>query len=252
VLQPCFLSPDHLFSPIARFNILSFTQVANVGTTANQGPVDDRARYYQNGYYGARSQSQRPESNFMGRPDSYYNHNNNNVDYNGPSNGYYPNRARFPRASTEPHYGHGQGVYPAAGNQPSYETVTTASGSGSSSEPAGYSTDPSSDNSSLDRIAGVGMKEPSENYGLDGFGANPQFAPPGHALEPYVSNGPPRQVNNAYMSQVPPPVPQKGGSATLRKPIKLGATSGNAGQTNPAPVPEKRKSWFGRRFSRAN
>jgi hypothetical protein len=183
----------------------------------------------------------------MGRPDSYY----NNMD-NGPSNGYYPNRARHPRTAVEPHYGHGQGVYPAPGNQPFYETVTTASGSGSSSEPAGYSTDPSSDNSSLDRIAGVGMKESSENYGLDGFGATPQLSPLDHGLEQYVSNGTPRKVNNGYMNQAPPPVPQKGGSATLRKPIKLGTTSGNAGPAIQAPVPEKRKSWFGRRFSRAS
>ena len=226
-------------------------KVANASTTGNQGPVEDRPRY-QNGYYGQRSQSQRPESTYMGRPESYYNNNmESNGPSSGPSNGYYPNRARYPRTATEPHYGHGQGVYPAPGNQPSYETVTTASGSGSSSEPAGYSTDPSSDNSSLDRMAGAGMKEPSENYGLEGFGANPQFAPPGHGLEQYASNGAPRQVNNGYKSQVPPPVPQKGSSATLRKPIKLGATSGNAGPAILAPVPEKRKSWFGRRFSKA-
>jgi hypothetical protein len=173
------------------------------------------------------------------------------MDNNGPSNGYYPNRARYPRTTTEPQYNHGHGVYPAPGNQPSYETVTTASGSGSSSEPAGYSTDPSSDNSSLDRIAGAGMKESSENYGLDGFGANPQYLPPGNGLEPYMSNGAARQ-GNGYMSHVPPPVPQKGGSATLRKPIKLGTTSGNAGPAIPAPAPaDKRKSWFGRRFSKA-
>lgn len=175
------------------------------------------------------------------------------MDNGGPSNGYYPNRARYPRTAAEPQYGHAQGVYPAPGNQPSYETVTTASGSGSSSEPAGYSTDPSSDNSSLDRIAAVGMKEPSENYGLDGFGANPQYSLPGHGLEQYVSHHGAARQGNGYMNQAGPPLPQKGPSTMLRKPIKLGATSGNAGPTMPAPAPvnEKRKSWFGRRFSKA-
>jgi hypothetical protein len=228
-----------------RYKTLS-QQVANAATTANAGPIDDRSRQNQNGYYGARSQSQRPESTYMGRPDSYY----NALDNSGPSNAYYPNRARYPRNAN----GHPQAVYPGPGAQPSYETVTTASGSGSgsSSEPAGYSTDPSSDNSSLDRIAAVAMKEPSENYGLDGFGGNPQYAPPGSGLEQYSSYGAAARQGNGYMDQGPPP-PQKIGS-TLRKPIKLGATSGNAGPAMPAqaPVNEKRKSWFGRRFSKAN
>lgn len=166
----------------------------------------------------------------MGRPDSYY----NAMENAGPSNGYHPNRARYPRTAAEPQLGH-PGAYPG---QPSYETVTTASGSGSSSEPAGYSTDPSSDNSSLDRIAGVGAKVQSENYG--------------NGLEQYGSNGAQRQ-GNGYLNQGPPSVPQKS-NGTIRKPIKLGTTSGNAGPAIPAPQPvnEKRKSWFGRRFSKAN
>lgn len=228
-----------------RYKTLSY-QNANATITANAGPIDERSRQSQNGYYGARSQSQRPESTYMGRPESYY----NALDNSGPSNAYYPNRARYPRNAG----GHPQAVYPGPGTQPSYETVTTASGSGSgsSSEPAGYSTDPSSDNSSLDRIAAVGMKEPSENYGLDGFGSNPQYAAPGSSLEQYSSYGAAARQGNGYMDQAPLP-PQKAGS-TLRKPIKLGATSGNVGPVTPtaAPVNEKRKSWFGRRFSKAN
>jgi hypothetical protein len=182
----------------------------------------------------------------MGRPDSYY----NVMDNTGPSNGYHPNRARYPRTAAEPQLGH-PGVYTGPGNQPSYETVTTASGSGSSSDPAGYSTDPSSDNSSLDRIAAVGAKVPSENYGLDGFGSTPQYLS-GNGLEQYGSNGAQRQ-GSGYLNQGPPAVPQKS-NATIRKPIKLGTTSGNAGPPIPVPqsVNEKRKSWFGRRFSKAN
>jgi hypothetical protein len=144
--------------------------------------MDERPRYGQNGYYGGgRSQSYRPESaymdgrgNGMARPDSYYNPADNAAPNNGgPSNGYFPNRARYPRTASEPHFNNGQSVYPVPANQQSYETVTTASGSGSSADPAGYSTDPSSENSSVDRVAPP-PKDPAETYGFNGFDSNPQ------------------------------------------------------------------------------
>jgi len=188
-------------------------------------------------------------SNGMTRPDSYY----NTTDNAGPSNGYYPNRARYPRTASEPHYNNGQGVYPAPGNQQSYETVTTASGSGSSADPVGYSTDPSSENSSMDRIPPPPQKDLAEAYGFNGFGGNPQYLPPGIGInEQYGSNGL-QQQGNGYQTQGPPPLPRKE-SAPPRVPIKLGATSGNAGprmQEGGRPsAGEKRKSWFGKRFSR--
>lgn len=214
-----------------------------------QVTTDERARFPQNSYYGGRSQSYRPDS-YAQRPDSYY----NGPETAGPGNGYYPNRSRYPRTASEPHFNNPGGVYPAPGNQQSYETVNTASGSGSS-DPAGYSTDPSSENSSVDRIAPLPAKEPGETYGFNGFGGNPQYAPPGSALqEQYVanpSNGAQRQ-GNGYQSQGPPPVPRK--ESASRVPIKLGATSGNAGPQNESPRPptgEKRKSWFGKRFSKS-
>merc|ERR1711964_395890 len=81
-----------------------------------------------------------------------------------------------------PHFNGGQGVYPMPGNQSSYETVATASGSGSS-DPAGYQT-PLSENSSMDRIAPLPpVKEPGESYGFNGFGGGPQYAPPGSGLQ---------------------------------------------------------------------
>lgn len=214
---------------------------------------DERPRYSQAGYYG-RSQSYRPESyvdgrsNGMTRPDSYY----QAADNAGPSNGYYPNRARYPRTASEPHFANGQGVYPNAGNQQSYETVTTASGM--SAEPIGYATDPSSENSSMDRITPLPVKEPGESYGFSGFGANPQFAPVGSGLqEEYRPNGSPGPSRPAYnQNQGPPAVPRK--EVFNRVPIKLGTSSGNAGPApetkRPAPS-EKRKSWFGKRFSKA-
>jgi len=223
-----------------------------------QVTMDEKPRYGQNGYYGGgRSQSYRPESaymdgrgNGMTRPDSYYNPADNpGPGSGGPSNGYFPNRARYPRTASEPHFNNGQNVYPVPGNQQSYETVTTASGSGSSADPAGYSTDPSSENSSVDRIAP--QKDPAETYGFNGFGNNPQYLPPGSGINDL--NGAQRQ-GNGYQHQGPPPLPRKE-SAGPRVPIKLGTSSGNvlskesSKEARPA-AGEKRKSWFGKRFSK--
>jgi len=215
-----------------------------------QVTTDDRPRLPQGGYYGGgRSQSYRPDSyvdgrsNGMTRPDSYY----NNADNGGPGNAYAPNRARYPRTASEPHFNSGYGgVYPVPGQQQSYETVTTASGSGSSPDTIGYSTDPSSENSSVDRI--TPPKEPTETYGFNGFGNTPQYAPPGSGIaEQWGSNGAQRQ-GNGYANQAPP-LPRK--DVGPRVPIKLGATSGNAGATARPSAGEKRKSWFGKRFSKA-
>ncbi|RDL34674.1 uncharacterized protein BP5553_07802 [Venustampulla echinocandica] len=236
-----------------------------------------RSSYYgggPNSYYGGRSQSYRPESTYadgrysaVARPDSYYNGGGDtpgngygngygNGSGNGYGNGYHPNRARYPRTAPEQQFANGQGVYPVQGNQQSYETVTTASGSGSS-DPAGYSTDPSSENSSVDRFAAAPPKEPVETYGFNGFGNVPQLASPGagltDAINPngaYGSNGAQRPAYG-FPNQAPPP-PSKDVNGP-RVPIKLGQTSGNivAQPAQAKPATEKRKSWFGRRFSRA-
>ena len=231
---------------------------ANTIFAATQGGQDDRPRYPQNGYHsgGGRSQSYRPDSyidgrsNGMSRPDSYYT--NDNV---GPSNGpgyYNPNRARYPRTASEPHFNSGHGVYPGPGNQHSYETVTTASGSGSSPDTMGYSTDPSSENSSVDRIAPPQHKEPMENYGLNSFGGNPSIQPPGYNIneQHYGSNGTQQQGYGQPVYGQPPPVPRKEDAAS-RVPIKLGAGE-SGGQSTRPPAAEKRKSWFGKRFSKSS
>ncbi|KAG9238363.1 hypothetical protein BJ875DRAFT_57452 [Amylocarpus encephaloides] len=220
------------------------------GTQVTQ---DDRPRYAPNGYGRAQSYS-RPESYYGdsryngagGRPDSYYTTDN----AAGPSNGYYPNRARYPRTASEPQFNSAQ-VYPGPSNQPSYETVTTASGSGNSADPIGYSTDPSSENSSVDRIQALPAKEPQESYGFNGFGTTPQFAPPGNGLNRQSSGNGAQRPPNGYQNQGPPP-PAKSVNAP-GGPIRLGETSGNAGAP-PAQrlgAGEKRKSWFGRRFSKS-
>lgn len=191
----------------------------------------------------------------MTRPDSYY-QNVDNAGPAGPSNGYYPNRARYPRTASEPQFNNGQGIYPIPGNQQSYETVTTASGSGNSGDAIGYSTDPSSENSSMDRVAPLPAREPGESYGFTGFGNNPQILPVGSGLQDRnrQDGSPGPQQNNSYQNQGRPQVPRKE-SIINRVPIRLGATSGNAGpppaDSKRSNTGEKRKSWFGKRFSRS-
>lgn len=187
----------------------------------------------------------------MTRPDSYY------ENQGGPSNGYYPSRARYPRTASEPQFNHGGGIYPVPGNQQSYETVTTASGSGSSGEAHGYTTDPSSVNSSMDRIAP--KQEPVESYGFNGFGGVPDVQMPVREYSGYGRQQVESQMNGAYEGQSggPPPVPRKQIQAPPRAPIQLGTGqlgTGEVSYNEKGPRPgagEKRKSWFGKRFSRA-
>jgi hypothetical protein len=73
--------------------------------------------------------------------------------------------------------------------------------------------------------------------------------------EQYVANGAngAQRQGNGYPSQGPPPVPRKE-TPMARVPIKLNGSSGNVGpggQNLQRPAVEKRKSWFGKRFSRA-
>jgi hypothetical protein len=201
------------------------------------------------------SYAPRPESTYgYNRPgrESYY-ASGDSTPYNaaGPSNGYYPNRARYPRTASEPQFNNSNnGVYPGPGNQQSYETVTTASGSGS--DPVGYSTDPSSENSSIDRIAPhVPVKEPQETYGFNGFGTTPQFTPQGNGMNAQQNGYGAQRGPHGYDQG--PQVPRKLGKSSPNQPMKLGDTSGNAGPP-PAQRPdvgEKRKSWFGKRFSKS-
>jgi len=212
--------------------------------------TDDRPRYIPNAGRST-SYAPRPESTYgynNPRRESYYG-SGESTPYNaaGPSNGYYPNRARYPRTASEPQFNNG--IYPGPGNQQSYETVTTASGSGS--DQIGYSTDPSSENSSIDRVPPhVPVKEPQETYGFNGFGNTPQYAPQANAYAPQGNGFSPQ--NNGYGDQGPAP-PRKLGKSSPSQPMKLGNSTGNAG---PPPVQrpdvgEKRKSWFGKRFSKS-
>jgi hypothetical protein len=221
------------------------------------------SKYQQDFYNAGRPNGFRPDSyvdnrgvnNGMSRADSYYDNNAR------PSNGYYPSRARYPRTASEPQFNSGAGIYPVHGNQQSYETVTTASGSGSSGDPLGYSTDPSSDNSSLDRIQPPAPPEHNYSIGLNGYGGAQHNQMTNYSSNGYGGYGMKQaempMMSGGYQGQNagPPAPPRKDGvQGPPRVPIKLGSSASSGPTTYEAPRPgagEKRKSWFGRRFSRA-
>ncbi|KAL1841106.1 hypothetical protein VTJ49DRAFT_7384 [Mycothermus thermophilus] len=236
---------------------------------------------YDNGYYGSRPNSVLYSTGAdMSAPDlrpvpmryreSYY---EQQPGYGGyPPQGY-SRRGWPPRMPPpEPHYGppyrqhspHHDYALPS--NHRSYETVTTASASGSSAEPAGYQTDPtSSDNSSIEREQSVQRRqpEPATDHGT-GRGQSPPYqsqpilvsptpvsapTPVNGAYQPsgaYPPNGA-YSINNSNNPEAsPPPVPVKNQGTVLRKPVAASVV-----QEVQQPVKsEKRKSWLARRFSR--
>ena len=225
------------------------------------------------GYYGSRA----PTS----RPDSYY--------HDGYGAGPVPPRHRYgQRLNSEPtlaRYNNnnnitnaGHGVYPTHGYHQSHDTVNTGMSNGSESTGAwANSTDPSSENSSIDRVnPPTAKQEPQETYGLSGFGGAPNLQGP--ILEEYGSGShgaaypvpnmgrmPGQNVSGAvphqqYHHDAPPAVPPKAGQPSgQRRLIKMntapesspppGAMAPNRQALEHAPS-EKRKSWFKRRFSR--
>lgn len=225
-------------------------------------------RFAHDSYYGSRPPSmmyanrgegsqQDLRSVGMGQRDSYY---DQHPGYGGygppPQNG----RRGVPRMASEPQYGAGYRQqypqdYAIPNNHRSYETVTSASGSGSSADPAGYQTDPtSSDNSSIERVQTIPRRqpEPSNDYGI-GFSQSPTYQSPTFSVgmqDPGMS-GAGGGYDNYQVTRGPsytgaaPPVPQKEPGPVLRKPIAAGY-----GQPVRPAQPEKRKSWFSRRFSK--
>lgn len=245
-------------------------------------------RFTQDSYYGSRPPSMmysnRAEGSMpdlrtggMGQRDNYYDQQPGYGSYGSSGqNG----RRGWSRMSSEPQYGSGPGLrqpnpneYPMGNNHRSYETVTTASGSGSSGDQAGYQTDPtSSDNSSIERVqtALKRQAEPANDYGI-GFGQSPSYQAPSFTVgipgagldgrDQYQTNGAPSyggpsngasNYGNPNYGGPPyggtsPPVPRKdSGAPMLRKPL---ANNRLQQQQRPA-QPEKRKSWFSRRFSK--
>lgn len=203
------------------------------------------------GYYGNRMS--------MGRPDRTY-VDSNGSNYNQPGYGRRVNH----RANSDPMlYGtNNQSVYPTHGYHQSHDTVASASGNEShNTDPWGNSTDPSSENSSIDKIQHGPKPDPAEIYGFNGFGGAPQFQGPileehgvnDQAYGEPIDYGHTQNMGNGFpihnRNPIPPPPHASSKPNGARVPIKLEslptkerpAANGNT---------EKRKSWLKRRFSR--
>ncbi|KAH8694035.1 hypothetical protein BGW36DRAFT_214605 [Talaromyces proteolyticus] len=195
------------------------------------------------------------------RPESY-------VDYGASSSNHYPYNQHTSRAS-RPRYGgrmnsdynnggSGQHFYPNSSYQRSNDNVTAGSGSANTDQ-WGNSTDPSSVNSSFDRLQQQAqsaqqkqdIQRPPETYGFNGFPAGPQVdtsfqapPPPVHRQPGYV-NG----ANGSSGHPLPPPPLSKDlnqGVSNARTSLRKAAPSNTA----PAATASKRTSWFKRRFSK--
>ena len=186
--------------------------------------------------------------------------------------------------------GNGQNFYPHQGYQRSNDNITAGSGSGGShnTDQLGNSTDPSSVNSSMDRLQQQLQANPNyskqerhptaEAYGLSGFGPGPQLdgfavsnsdgsgngnippAPPPHTYTSREING---NGGNRYghgpgytgghrngKQQPSPPTPpvKDNSNATPQQPIGRRGTLRKNVSTSNT---EKRQSWFKRRFSKS-
>jgi len=211
------------------------------------------------GYYGSRQSMARDDDTSFAPPA-------------GPSRSRYSQRLQS--EGGVPQYRpqrNGDNIYPSNGYHQSRDTVNTGGSNGSQSEPYGNSTDPSSENSSIERRTPSSKHDLGEQYGFSGFqnsiaeehdfnnGLNySQFSnyPPANPNpNGFPSSG---YSNGNYGAQAPPgPV-----AAPNRVPIKLGADtsqpireSRNVGVAQSKPSLQsqpsiKRKSWFKRRFSK--
>ena len=195
------------------------------------------------------------------RPRSY-------ADNYGQSPNQFGQSRRFGQASrvvSDPaSYGQNSyGVYPSHGYQQSYDTVASASNGSGATDQWGNSTDPSSENSSIDRVQPAPKPELGEQYGFNGFGGAPQFQGP--ILEEHGTDSPAYGQPGYGQSHVaarggfpfqgndlpPPPPPHVNQRQTApRTPIKLGGSAPPANGSPPTPSSEKRKSWLKRRFSK--
>lgn len=202
------------------------------------------------GYYGNRVSS---------RPDSY-------IDNYGPPPNQYNNGRRFgQRMNSDPTlYGHNsQNTYPSPTYPQSYDTGGSISANDShGTDQWGNSTDPSSENSSIDRVQPAPKPDLGEVYGFNGFGGAPQFqgpileehgkgAPaygqPGYGQSQIMSGaGQPYQGNGASNGSPPH---SRAKENVPKVPIKLGNSP--AANLSSSANSEKKKSWLKRRFSKS-
>jgi hypothetical protein len=176
-----------------------------------------------------------------------------------------PPRQRPGRVQTDPYYqhhqGHNQNVYPLSHKDRSYETVTSAEGSGNSDQ-IGYQTDPtSSDNSSIERRSPPKRQEPVNDHGI-GFSQNGAYNNLKlNGQDPYQQQqGPPPPPHSQPQQNGRSNIPRKNVGSVLRRQPPQQAQQSQSQQAQPLQAqqqerpaaPEKRKSWFARRFSKNN
>jgi hypothetical protein len=234
-----------LHLPSQKSSLLICLCSVGYGQPGNQG-----RSYQDGGYYGNR--------NSMNRPDSF-------IDQYGNPTQQYPGQGRGlrsnPRNNSDPMlYGANrlQNGYPPHGYQQSYDTMASGS-AGYQTEPYGNSTDPSSENSSIDRIQPVPkqaeQQQMADNYGLGGFGPNQQYQLGEHGQNQYGRNGNgqggPPGVRAYEAAQEARPVPPPKGPAAPRPLVQFGNSNGSPLQKETSKESGgKRKSWLQRRFSK--
>ncbi|KKA25587.1 hypothetical protein T310_0392 [Rasamsonia emersonii CBS 393.64] len=222
------------------FRVEKLTWCCVIGGNANHNRYSDQGNYP----YGRGSYS---------RPDSYVDNNYQGSQQYSPHYPYNQYRGQRPRQNgrMNSEYGYGGNAanfYPQQSYQRSNDNMTAGSGSNNTDQ-WGNSTDPSSVNSSMDRLQqqlqnGQKQESPQETYGFSGFGDSPQLdtsfqehaapKPPPHGGQNTYTNG-----ANAYSQ--PPPPPSK--NDTPESANNKGTLKKNGS--------EKRQSWFKKRFSRS-
>lgn len=140
----------------------------------------------------------------------------------------------------------GQQVYQQHPHHQSHDTVNTGMTNGSDSTgPWANSTDPSSENSSIDKVnAPAKPTTPGDGYAQNGY--NGQFQGP--IMEEAGANGGayPQSHGQNGMRGGPPPAAYQGQAEPVRKPIALGSSAGGSLPTMTRPEPEKKKSFLKR------
>ncbi|KAF2096465.1 hypothetical protein NA57DRAFT_78068 [Rhizodiscina lignyota] len=254
----------------------------------NTGMFSDSGVGYpsrRNSYFGADNLQQQPRysragSQYAGQYGGYYGQNRDSYAENGnygygppmaPPGQMKPNRRQNSEPVVTRYNNNGEALYPSPGYQRSRDTVNTGVSNGSQSEPWTNNTDPSSENSSIDRINAAPKQDPGEQYGFTGFGGAPFKRPIQEEMASY-ENGPGNGPNGGYFNHPPqgaqvlqpPPHSYTGNQQKpANKLISLNGENGGAPdvpgkdgvqvtarpalQSTPS---QKKKSWLKRRFSK--
>ncbi|GAB7334209.1 hypothetical protein MBLNU13_g06264t2 [Cladosporium sp. NU13] len=208
--------------------------------------------------YKRRSSMMRGESydqsqQYQSRRNSAYGYESNR--HSQGNNGHYGNRRqdsyndgqqRMRYGSRGGSYNNGNGVYPQHGYHQSHDTVTSGQTYGSDSTgPWANGTDPSSENSSLDRINATNTQQDNVYGGQNGYGGYPRAIPEdgqynAQHQQGYGGGGPVQPPN----SQRKPIALGGGGESDFAAPPRSNLPS------TARPEPEKKKGWLKRRFSK--